>query len=97
MSDFAEFIRQYHCLSDDHRHTIRVMVQGYMLAAGKEDAFATVDHPDAKVFEVDLPQCRPLRFWDRKIRVRIAFQQHFRAKTEYRRSERNRRSASPRM
>ncbi len=26
MSDFAEFIQQYQSLSDDHRHTIRVMV-----------------------------------------------------------------------
>ncbi len=26
---------------------------GYVLAAGKKDAFAAVDHPDAEVFEAD--------------------------------------------
>ena len=27
------------------------LAQGYVLAADREDAFATVDHPDAEVFE----------------------------------------------
>ena len=29
------------------------LAQGYVLAADREDAFATVDHPDAEVFEAD--------------------------------------------
>ena len=29
------------------------IAQGYVLAADKKDAFATVDHPDAEEFEAD--------------------------------------------
>ena len=29
------------------------LAQGYVLAADKKDAFATVDHPDAEVFEAE--------------------------------------------
>ncbi len=29
------------------------LAQGYVLAADREEAFATVDHPDAEVFEAD--------------------------------------------
>ena len=34
MSDFADFVRQYSSLSDDHRHTIRVMV--HLLATDRK-------------------------------------------------------------
>ena len=45
------------------------LAQGYVLAADKKDAFATVDHPDAEVFEVDSAMPWPGKVGERLVWV----------------------------